>query len=121
IGGRNWIVVGIMSEANSTFASEIWAVDSIIGPLFGKKDSCSSYVLATRDAKSAAKVAKDMKEFKAIALSAMPETEYYANLNATNQQFLVAIMVVAVIMAIGGVLGVMTTMFAAISQRSKDI
>ena len=36
-------------------------------------------------------------------------------------QFLVAIIIVAVFMAIGGVFGVMNTMFAAISQRTKDI
>ena len=42
-------------------------------------------------------------------------------LGETNKQFLGAIIFVAVIMAIGGVFGVMNTMFAAISQRSKDI
>ena len=49
------------------------------------------------------------------------ETEYYERLSTTNQQFLVAIIFVAIIMAIGGVFGVMNTMFAAISQRLKDI
>ena len=38
-----------------------------------------------------------------------------------QQQFLYAIVIVAVIMAVGGVFGVMNTMFAAISQRTKDI
>src|SRR5262249_36343038 len=40
---------------------------------------------------------------------------------ATNQQFLVAIIFVGIVMAIGGVFGVMNTMFAAISQRINDI
>ena len=56
-----------------------------------------------------------------MALQALPEPEYYEKLNGNNQQFLYSIMVVTIIMAIGGVLGVMNTMFAAISQRSKDI
>jgi ABC-type antimicrobial peptide transport system permease subunit len=121
IGPRKWIVVGIMSSANSTFASEVWARDYLVGPLFGRTNSYSSYVIATKDAKAAARMTQAMKEYKEIALQAMPEPEYYDKLNGTNQQFLYSIMVVAIIMAIGGVLGVMNTMFAAISQRSKDI
>ena len=39
----------------------------------------------------------------------------------TSRQFLYAISFVAIVMAIGGVFGVMNTMFAAISQRIKDI
>jgi len=39
----------------------------------------------------------------------------------TSKQFSFAIYIVAVIMAIGGILGIMNTMYAAISQRGKDI
>jgi putative ABC transport system permease protein len=121
IGGRKWIVVGIMSTANSSFASEVWCRDYLLQEMFGRRNSYSSYVMATRNAKSAEKVAKYMKEFKEVALEAMPETEYFAKLGDTNKTFLYAIIFVALIMAIGGVLGVMNTMYAAISQRARDI
>src|SRR5262249_17887520 len=49
------------------------------------------------------------------------ETEYYDKLSETNRQFLFSIMIVAMIMAMGGVFGVMNTMFAAISARTRDI
>jgi ABC-type antimicrobial peptide transport system permease subunit len=118
---RKWIVVGIMSTGNSTFSSEVWARDYLVQDLFGRKNSYSSYVVATHDAKVAEKMSKDLKEFKEVALNALPEKEYYSKLSATNRQFLIAIIIVAVILAIGGALGVMITMFAAISQRAKDI
>jgi putative ABC transport system permease protein len=121
IADRKWIVVGVMSTANATFGSELWARDYILQDRFGRQNTYNSYVVATKNAKSAVQMAKDLKEFKEIPLNAMPETEYYSKLSATNQQFLFAFIVVAVIMAAGGVLGVMNTMFAAISQRSKDI
>ncbi len=54
-------------------------------------------------------------------MQAFVETDYYDKLNNTNKQFLVAILFVAAVVAIGGVFGIMNTMFAAISQRSKDI
>ena len=58
---------------------------------------------------------------KKSAVQAQTETEYYEKLNGTNQQFLIVFVFVAVFMAVGGVFGVMNTMFAAISQRIKDI
>ncbi len=121
IGGRKWVVVGIMSSANSSFATEVWCRDSILQEMFGRRNSYSSYVIATPNRATARKVAKEMKEFKQVALAALPETEYFAKLSATNEQFLYMIIFVTVIMAIGGMLGVMNTMFAAISQRAKDI
>jgi putative ABC transport system permease protein len=42
-------------------------------------------------------------------------------LTKTNNDFLAVIVVVAVVMAIGGVFGMMTTMFASIAQRIRDI
>ena len=120
-GPRQWIVKGIMQSAGSTFDSEIWAKRGLVGPMFGK-DVFTSIVLRTSDASSAKAVAKDLTaNFKDAAVQAQPETEYFEKLNTTNQQFLYAIGFVAVIMAVGGVFGVMNTMFAAISQRIKDI
>lgn len=121
IGGRKWIVVGIMSPENSTFTSEVWARDYIIQNLFGRQNSYSTYVVSTGSAEKAERLAKGLKDFKEVSLNAVPEREYYSKLSATNRQFTIAIAIVAVIMAVGGVLGVMNTMYAAISQRAKDI
>jgi putative ABC transport system permease protein len=121
IGPRKWVVTGILESAGSTFDSEVWAKRQVVGPLFGKVNY-STVVLRTADAADAAATAKDLTtNFKKSALQAQTETAYYDKLNGTNQQFLVAIVFVAVVMAVGGVFGVMNTMFAAISQRIKDI
>jgi ABC-type antimicrobial peptide transport system permease subunit len=42
-------------------------------------------------------------------------------MSQTNTQFLVAAMIVAAFTSVGGVFGVMITMFATISQRTRDI
>ncbi len=62
-----------------------------------------------------------LKNMGTASFAVAPEREYYAKLTQTNDQFRYAIYFVAIVMAIGGVLGVMITMFAAVSQRSKDI
>lgn len=121
LGPRKWVVVGVMKSSGSTFGSEIWAKRSLVGPMFGK-EAYSSVVLRTANAETAKQVADDLtKNFKKAALQAEPETEYFSKLSETNRQFSFAIMVVAVLMAVGGIFGVMNTMFAAISGRTKDI
>ena len=60
-------------------------------------------------------------EYKKAAVSPQVEQTYFANLSTTNVQFLGMAMIVAAIMSMGGLFGVMNTMFAAISQRTKDI
>jgi ABC-type antimicrobial peptide transport system permease subunit len=93
----------------------------LVGPLFGK-NAYSTVVLRTADAEAAASVASDLTStFKKAAVQATPEKEYFARLNSTNQQFLVSILFVAFVVLIGGSLGMMNAMFAAISSRIKDI
>jgi len=121
IGPKKWVVVGIMQSGGSTFDSEIWVKRDFAGPLFGKSGH-TTCVLRTADADAAAELAKDLTaNYKDSALQATVETEYYEKLNTTNLQFLWAIGFVMLLMSIGGVVGVMIVMFAAISQRSKDI
>lgn len=121
IGPRKWLITGILKSAGSTFDSEIWAKRQVVGPIFGK-DNYTSLVLRTADAEAAKALAEDLtKNFKKAALQAQRETDYYSKLSETNRQFLVAILFVAVIMAVGGVFGVMNTMFAAIASRTRDI
>ncbi len=121
IGDRKWIVVGVLKSAGSTFDSEIWAKRSMIGPMFGK-ENYSSLVLRTAGPAEARKL-KDFYngDYKKAAVLAQVETDYFDNLSGTNRQFLFAIGFVTIIMAIGGVMGVMNTMFAAVSNRVKDI
>jgi ABC-type lipoprotein release transport system permease subunit len=121
LGPRKWRVVGIMQSTGSTFGSEVWAKHTLVGSMFGK-EQFTSLVLRTSDAQTARSVADDLtKNYKKAALAAFPETEYFEQLSQTNVQFLFAIIFVTVFMAAGGVFGVMNTMFAAISQRTKDI
>jgi putative ABC transport system permease protein len=115
------LVVGIMKSTGKSFDSEIWAKRELVGRLFGK-DTYTTMVLRAESASEAKRLVTYFgTEWGKAAVQPQQETVYFSNLNGTNQQFLVAIIIIAVIMSIGGVFGVMNTMFAAISQRIKDI
>ena len=118
---RTWVIAGVMKSSGSLFDSEVWAKRSLVGNMFGK----TTYTTVVLTAKSPA-AAKDLAvflkdKFTKASLSATVETDYYSGLQATNRQFLYAIWFVTIILAVGGIFGVMNTMFAQISARRKDI
>ncbi|MBI3866322.1 MAG: ABC transporter permease [Planctomycetia bacterium] len=121
LGARTWKVVGILDSTGSTFDSEVWAKRARVGEDFGKANMFSSYLIRTEGAQAAEALAERLKGYKKAALNPQPETKYFVQQGETGKQFLVAIIVIAVVMAVGGALGVMNTMYAAISQRTKDI
>jgi hypothetical protein len=124
LGDMEWVVTGIMKTEGTTFGSEIWArrFSRIYQP-FGK-DKYTTLVMRTeQDTLEASKaLAYHLStRYTQQKLKAYAEPEYYAELTKTNNTFLVATVIVAVVMAIGGVFGMLTTMFASIAQRIRDI
>jgi hypothetical protein len=121
LGNRLWLVVGVMRSSGSTFNSEIWAKRALIAAIFGK-DTYTTLVVRTADEQSAAAFCQFLKEkYTKAPVSPQVEKNYYASLQETNKQFLVAIIFITIVMSVGGVFGIMNTMFAAVNQRIKDI
>lgn len=123
---RELLVTGIMKTEGTTFDSEVWAKQSVIGPLLGKNNYTTLVLKAT--SKETAQELENFfsgkdprKAYEKSQVNAQTETNYFKALGQTNLQLLIGTMVVAAVMGFGGVMGVMNTMFAAISQRVRDI
>ena len=126
LDSRELLVTGIMKTEGTTFDSEVWAKQSVIGPLLGKTNYTTLVLRAT--SKEEAQKLEDFfsgkdtnNKYEKSQVNAFTETNYFKALGQTNLQLLIGTMVVAAVMAFGGVMGVMNTMFAAISQRVRDI
>jgi ABC-type lipoprotein release transport system permease subunit len=123
----NWKVVGIIESRGSPFDSEIWAKREEVGRAFGKDNAetgqsfYTSVVVRTRDEATAITFAKELRDRVSFRINAMSERKYYEEMSKNSEMFLSAALFVAGIMAIGGMFGLMNTMFAAVSQRTKDI
>jgi putative ABC transport system permease protein len=123
---RTLVVAGILKTEGTTFDSEVWAKRSVIGPIFGK-NNYTTLVLKTQSKESAMELesfltGKDPdNKYEKARVNAFTEPNFFKSLGQTNLQLLIGTIFVAIIMAFGGVMGVMNTMFAAISQRMKDI
>jgi ABC-type lipoprotein release transport system permease subunit len=119
-----WAVVGVMHTEGTTFGSEVWCGNvNLVTEALGKK-SYTSYVLRVNDdsERGAQIMAYHIRNrYQSQKLKAVPEKQYFADLNKNNQQTTYTVILVAVVMAIGGIFGVMNTMYSAIAQRTKDI
>jgi putative ABC transport system permease protein len=123
---RELLVTGIMKTEGTTFDSEVWAKQSVRGPLLGKTNYTTLVLKAT--SKESAQKLEDFfsgkdptNAYEKSQVNAQTETNYFKALGQTNLQLLIGTIVVAAVMGFGGVMGVMNTMFAAISQRVRDI
>ena len=124
LGDVEWIVRGVMKSQGTTFGSEVWAkrFSRIYGP-FGKQSYTTLVLRAEPETLAAAQaMAYHLNNrYTQQKLKTYAEPDYYAELTKTNNTFLACVVVVAFVMAIGGVFGMMTTMFASINQRIRDI
>src|SRR4029450_1099140 len=88
------------------------------------KTNPTTLVLRTADnSEAAARAVADYlnKQYTQAKLKAFAEPDYYKEMTKTNELFLFWIVTVAIVMAIGGVVGVMNTMFASIAARIKEV
>jgi putative ABC transport system permease protein len=127
LGDTAMVVVGIMKSAGRTFDSETWATNARVSKAFGKQAYTTVVIRVNDDdpetaPKSAELMANHLtKNFTTPRVRAVPEPRYYEDLAKSNSSLMYMVVMVALIMSLGGIIGVMLVMFAAISQRIKDI
>ena len=126
LGDKEWIVLGVMKSEGTTFGSEVWC-SSFNNPVLqatGKANSPTTLVLRmanNTEVESRAMAYHLQYRYEQAKLKAFSEPAYYQELTKTNEQFLTWIVFLAVVMAVGGVFGVMNTMFASIAARMKEV
>jgi cell division protein FtsX len=121
LGPMKWKVVGILKSSGTIFGSEVWAKRSYVGQRYGKEFTISSITIRAESSAAAKQLAADLNNFKKAKLNPQTEIDYYSKQRSFLTILLTAIIVLTIFMALGGIFGVMNTMFAAISQRTKDI
>ena len=119
---KNWKVVGLFTADGSSFESEIWGDYDAMAPAIGRNGGCES--LTARLTKPAVLSAfdKDLRANPQFQLQADSEKQYYENLAGPTAGALMGLAAfVAVVMGIGAVFGAMNTMYAIVSQRTREI
>ncbi|MFG0276090.1 MAG: ABC transporter permease, partial [Phycisphaerales bacterium] len=117
---RDWTIVGRFRAPGTVMDAEVWLplVDLQVG---ASRESSLSCVIVTLEEATFADVDLFAKSRLDLELSAIRETDYYASIAGFFAPIRAMIVVTAILIAIGGVLGGLNTMYAAFASRVREV
>jgi putative ABC transport system permease protein len=115
-------VVGVFEDNGSSFESEVWVDVLLVKQSFGR-DGIFSSVRVHLDSPTMFDGFKAaIEQDKSLALEARTEPDYYERQSTETSIFVTALgVVIAVFFSIGAMIGAMITMYAAVSNRQREI
>ncbi len=119
---KNWKVVGLFTANGSSFESEIWGDYDAMAAGVGRNGGCESLTLRLTNPATLAAFDKELRANPRVQLQIDSEPKYYENLAGPTASALLGLAAfVAIVMGIGAVFGAMNTMYAIVSQRTREI
>jgi putative ABC transport system permease protein len=123
IEGRAWIICGRLAAPNSIIGGELWMPLADLKELTKREtDSC---VAVTLDGGAGSAEFADVRAFCRqrldLEITAMPEAKYYSRLAAFFAPIRAVTWATAGLIALGGVLGGLNTMYAAFASRVREL
>jgi putative ABC transport system permease protein len=119
-GDTPWTVVGIVSDGQSVFNSEIFGDLNQISSAYHRFDLLSS-VLVESESDDQAPLIRSLREDRRLNLLVESERDYYEGQMSAAIPVRFMGTIVALVMALGGAFASMNTMYTAIARRSSEI
>lgn len=125
VGRNTWHIVGLFEAGGSALESELWMDGDLLQSLFHRDDVYQSVLFrAAGGAREAARQINALTEtdLRLRAMQALTEKEYYQK-QAKLMADVITILggLLTAIMSAGAIAGAMNTMYAAVSQRRREI
>ncbi len=115
-------IVGVYEAGGSSFESEVWADIDTLRNAYGREGLVSSITAQLESPSKFDAFRGAVENDKQIGLEAQRENAYYEKQSEGTSIFITALgTLVAVFFSIGAMIGAMITMYAAVSQRSREI
>src|SRR5215469_12178926 len=119
---KTFQIVGLFTADGSSFESEIWGDYDAMAPAIGRNGGCESLTLRLSNPATMASFDKEVRANPRVQLQIDSVPKYYENLaGPTGAALLGLAALVAVVMGIGAVFGAMNTMYAIVSQRTREV
>ncbi|MEC9372906.1 MAG: FtsX-like permease family protein [Planctomycetota bacterium] len=117
---RDWEIVGWFAAPNTVMDAEIW-LPLIDLQIATKREASVSCVVVTLDEAMFADVDLFAKSRLDLEITAIREGEYYRGIAAFYAPIRAMIIVTATLIALGGVLGGLNTMYASFAARVREV
>ncbi|MGA7061607.1 MAG: ABC transporter permease [Candidatus Acidiferrales bacterium] len=122
-GGQIWKVVGVFDAGGSSFDSEVWADSRVLNQVYKRPENLYQSVTVHLTSPAAFQQFKDaVTADPKLTVQVDHEVEYYARQSQVLTT-LISVLggLVVLIMGVGAVIGALNTMYAMISERSREI
>ncbi|SRR5580700_542994 len=122
-GGQTWKVVGVFDAGGSSFDSEVWADSRVLNQVYKRPDNLYQSVTVHLTSPAAFQQFKDaVTADPKLTVQVDHEVEYYARQSQVLTTLITILGgLVVLIMGVGAVIGALNTMYAMISERSREI
>jgi putative ABC transport system permease protein len=117
---RDWTIVGRFSAPNTVMNAEIWIQLTDLQIATNRESSLSCVLITLEDA-SFADADLFAKSRLDLEITAMRERDYYASIAAFYGPIRIMIIITATLIASGGILGGLNTMYAAFAARVREV
>jgi len=119
---RSVNVVGVFKAGGSAFESEIWVDVDTLRSTFGREGIVSSVVVQLESPSKFDAFAATVEHDKQLGMEVYREDKYYEKQSEGTSIFITALgVIIAVFFSMGAMIGATITMYAAVSQRSREI
>lgn len=120
-GMRDWTIVGTFEAGNSGFESELWGdLDQLMAAFERPVFSSLTFRLTSQAEFEAMK--KRLESDKRLTVELLKEQDYYRRQSETFSTFITILgTMVSFFFACGATVGAMITMYASVSNRTKEI
>lgn len=119
---RSVNVVGVFEAGGSAFESEIWVDVDTLRSTFGREGIVSSVVVQLESPSKFDAFAATVEHDKQLGMEVYREDKYYEKQSEGTSIFITALgVIIAVFFSMGAMIGATITMYAAVSQRSREI
>ena len=122
LGRSEWNVVGIFSAAGGVAESEMWADTTVLQESYQRGDSYQSVYAKLASADKFQEFKDALTANPQIKVKVLRETEFYADQSTMTTNFITGLgTIIALMMALGALLGAMNTMYNTVAARSREI
>jgi putative ABC transport system permease protein len=117
---RAWTISGRFTAPNTVMDAEVWIPLSDL-QIATKRENTLSCVILTPDTATFADADLFAKSRLDLEIVAIGESDYYASIGAFFRPIRIMILVTAALVATGGVLGGLNTMYASFASRVREV
>src|SRR2546430_2737486 len=122
LGKTEWNVVGVFSAGGGVAESELWTDTTVLQQAYQRGDSYQSVYAQLVSPDKFQEFKDALTSNPQIKVKVMRQAEFYADQSTMTTNFIAGIgTVIALMMALGALLGALNTMYNAVASRGREI